>query len=135
VGFFKDVHKLQKMGEEMRANSPSPAEQMAGAQAQMAQATAMMTQQAQAAQAVAADGVPGVASVVSAVQSGPIVNFDPTIQLELLVTAGSFPAYPTVVQAVVPQLHLARAQPGAVVPVMVARSDPAQVVVDWNRPV
>lgn len=133
MGFFKDVQKLNRMGREMRDSMPSPAEQMAAAQAQMAQAAASMSQQAQAAQGVAADGVPGVATVISAVQAGPIVNHNPTVQIELLVTAGAIPAYPVTVQAVVPQIQLARVQPGGVLPVDVVRHDPAQVVVSWNR--
>jgi hypothetical protein len=134
VGFFKDVKKLSEMGNEMRATMPSPAEQMAAAQAQMAQVTSQFNQQAQAGQAIAADGMAGTATVVSAVQTGPLVNFNPSVQLELLVTVPEHPPYPVSVTAVVPQLHLARVQPGATIPVRVARGDRQQVLIDWNRP-
>lgn len=135
MGFFKDVHGLNRMGREMQANMPSPAEQMAAAQARMAQVTASMNEQSEAARAVAADGVAGVAAVVSAVQAGPVVNFDPTVQLQLLVTAGPFPPHLATVSTVVPQIHLARTQPGTVLPVDVSRSDPRHVLVTWNRAV
>jgi hypothetical protein len=134
VGFFKDARKLSKMGKEMAANAPSPADRMAAAQAQMAGMTAQMNQQAQAARAIAADGVAGTATVVSAAQTGAMVNFQPAMQLELLVTVPDHPPYPVTLETVVPQIHLARVQPGATVAVDVARSDRQQVLVDWNRP-
>lgn len=134
VGFFKDARKLTKMGRELQKSMPSAGEQMAQAQQQMAALTAQMNQQAQAAQAVAADGVAGTATVISATQTAAMVNYNPTVQLELLVTVPEHPPYPVTVQAVVPQLHLARVQPGATIPVNVARSDRQQVLIDWNRP-
>lgn len=134
MGFFKDVRKLSKMGDELRETMPSPAAQMAAAQEQMAALTAQMNQQAQTSQAVAADGVAATATVVSATQTGALVNFDPGVRLELLVTVPGRPPYPTSVETVVPQIHLARVQPGATVPVLVAGADRDQVLLDWNRP-
>jgi hypothetical protein len=127
MGLFKDLRKLNQMGKEMRATMPSPA-------GQMAQVSAWMHQQTEAARQVTTDGVAGVATVLSAVQVGQFVNHDPTIHLHLLVTAGPLPAYPITIQSVVPQLHLARIQPGAVIPVDVARNDPSTVLIAWNRP-
>jgi hypothetical protein len=131
---FQDIRKLNKLGREARDNMPSPAAQMAAAQSQIAGITAQMTQQAHATQAVTADGMAGTARVISAVQTGALVNFNPTVQLELLVTVPDHPPYPVTLQTVVPQLHLARIQPGAAVAVNVARADRQQVLVDWNRP-
>lgn len=134
MGFFKDVRKLSKAGKEMRESMPSPAAQMAAAQSQMAAMTAQMSQQAQAGQAIAADGVAGAATVISATQTGALVNFDPSVRLELLVTISGQPPYPVSVECVVPQIHLARVQPGSTVSVDVARTDRQQVLIDWNRP-
>jgi hypothetical protein len=134
VGFFKDVRKLSKMGNDIQATMPSPGAQMAAAQSQMAAMTAQMSQQAQAGAAIAADGVAGTATVMSATQTGALVNFNPGVQLELLVTVPDHPPYPISLETVVPQIHLARVQPGASIPVNVARTDRQQVLIDWNRP-
>lgn len=56
------------------------------------------------------------------------------MRLELLGTVPDHPHYPVALEAVVPQLHLARVQPGATVAVDVARTDRQQVLIDWNRP-
>lgn len=134
MGFLKDLRKLSKTGNEIQASMPSPADQMAAAQAQMAGLTAQMSQQAQTTQAVAADGLLGTASVLSATQTGALVNFNPAVQLELLVTVPDHAPYPVTLQTVVPQLHLARIQPGATIAVNVARTDRQQVLIDWDRP-
>jgi hypothetical protein len=134
VGFFKDVNKLGKMGREARATMPAPADMMAAANAQMASLTAQMNQQTASAAAVAADGVDGTATVMAATQTGALVNFNPAVQLELLVTVPESPPYPVSLETVVAQIDLARVQPGATVPVRVARSDRNLVQIDWARP-
>jgi hypothetical protein len=134
VGFFKDVNQLSKQGRAIRDSMPPPSEQMAAAQAQMAAITAQMNQQASAAGAVAADGIAGTAQVLSAAQTGALVNFNPAVRVELLVTVPESPPYPVSLETVVPQLHLARVQPGATVPVRVARADRTQVMLDWAAP-
>jgi hypothetical protein len=53
---------------------------------------------------------------------------------ELQAAAYGQPPYPPSIEAVGPQIHLARVQPGATVPVLVARTDGEQVLIDWNRP-
>jgi hypothetical protein len=134
VGFLKDMRKLSKVGKELTDTAPSPGAQMAAARQQMAAVTAQMNQQAHATHAVSADGVAATATVLSAAQTGALVNFNPSVRLELLVTAPGQPPYPASIEVVVPQIHLARVQPGATVPVLVARTDREQVLIDWNRP-
>ena len=107
---------------------------MAAAQAQMADLTAQMNQQSAASTAVAADGVDGTATVMAATQTGALVNFNPAVQIELLVTVPGGPPYPVSLQTVVQQIHLARVQPGATLPVRVARADRTLVQIDWARP-
>lgn len=133
MGFFKDVRKASKLGKEAMASMPPAGERMAAATAQMAELTARMDQQAEARRAVAADGLAGTATIISAAQTGALVNFDPSVQLELLVTVPGHPPYPASLEAVVPQLHLARVQPGATVAVSVGRADHRQLVLDWDR--
>lgn len=134
MGFFKDVRKLSKMGKEASASMPDPAQMMATMQAQMADVTQQMAASTQAATAVAADGVDGTATVMSATQTGALVNYNPAVQLELLVTVPGGPPYPVSLQTVVQQIQLARVQPGATLPVRVARSDRSLVTIDWARP-
>lgn len=134
MGFFKDVSKLGKVGRELRDSMPPPAQQMAAAQAQMADLTAQMNAQTAASVAVGADGVAGTATVMAAMQTGALVNFNPAVQLELLVTVPESPPYPVSVQTVVAQIDLARVQPGAAIPVRVARADRNLVAIDWARP-
>jgi hypothetical protein len=134
VGFFKDLNKLGKAGREARDSMPPPGAMMAAAQSQMAALTTQMDQQATASTAVAADGVDGTATVLAATQTGALVNFNPAVQVELLVTVPESPPYPVTLQTVVQQIHLARVQPGATLPVRVARTDRALVEIDWARP-
>ena len=44
------------------------------------------------------------------------------------------PPYPHSVETSVPQLHLARVQPGGTVAVSVARADRERLLIDWDRP-
>jgi hypothetical protein len=134
VGFFKDVRKLSKMGKEASASMPDASQMMATFQTQLAGVTQQMTAQAEASAAVAADGEDGTATVLSATQTGALVNYNPAVQLELLVTVPGAPPYPVSVQTVVQQIHLARVQPGATLPVRVARADRNLVTIDWARP-
>jgi hypothetical protein len=134
VGFLKDINKLAKAGREVRDSMPPPSGMMAAAQAQMADLTAQMNQQTSASTAVAADGVDGTATVMAATQTGALVNFNPAVQIELLVMVPGGPPYPVSLQTVVQQIHLARVQPGAILPVRVARADRTLVQIDWARP-
>ena len=134
MGFFKDVRKLSKMGKEASASMPDPASMMTSFQTQMAGLTQQFGAQAEAAAAVAADGDDGTATVLAAAQTGALVNYNPAVQLELLVTVPSSPPYPVSLQTVVQQIHLARVQPGSTLPVHVARSDRSLVTIDWARP-
>jgi hypothetical protein len=132
VGFLRDLKKLNDVGREAQ-KSFDPAQMAASAQSSMADLTAQMRQQVAAGDAAQVDGVPGSATVVGAAQTGALVNFNPVVRLELLVTVPGRPAYPATVEAVVPQIHLVRAQRGASVPVTVSGADPRQVLVDWSR--
>ena len=132
MGFFRDLKKLGDMGRQAQ-DSFDPAAMTAASQASLADITAQMRQQVAAGQAIQVDGVAGSATVVAAAQTGALVNFNPVVRLDLLVTLPGRPPYPVAVETVVPQIHLARVQRGASVPVSVAGADPQQVMVDWGR--
>lgn len=131
MGFFKDLHAVNKLGKEINKNW-DPAAQLAQAQVAMAEANATM--QAMAARVnnvTAANGTPAVATVTAARQTGQYVNMQPLVQLDLLVQGpGGMPA-PVIVAEIVPQLHLHRLQPGSRLAVRVGQV-PSDVVVDWE---
>ena len=94
MGFFKSMNDLNKQAKEINKNW-DPGQQMKDGMAQMQQANEMMAQQTQAAN-LAMSGVDGTATVANAVQTGAMVNFQPTMAIELTVmpTGGSCPTAP-----------------------------------------
>lgn len=132
MGLFKGMRDLQKQANEINKNWDVGA-QLENAQAQMASANDLMAQQTAAANA-AVSGVDARATIVGVRQGPGMVNFQPMIEVDLTVSAEGLPPYPVTVKQVVPQVHLARAQPGTAVHVKVDPNDPASVWIDWDRP-
>lgn len=126
---FKSMRQLSKQAKEIQKDW-DPGAQMAAGMEQMQAAQQMMAQQTQAANA-AMTGKDAVATIASVQQTGAMVNFQPTLQLELTVLPEGLPPYPATVTQVVEQQFLAKAVPGASVPVKVDPSDPAVVWIDW----
>ena len=136
MGFFKDLKKLNDQGKELREQYPVQ-DQLANAQASMAQANQMMSQMAaSSAQATAAmtNGVDAVATVTTAQQTGAMMNFNPVIDLELLVMMPSGVPMPVRKQETVMQVYLARCQPGSRLKVKVDPNNPAGLWIDWASP-
>lgn len=131
MGFFKSMRELQKQSDEINKNWDVGA-QLADAQTRMADAQEAMAQQTAAANA-AVSGVDGTATIVAVRQGHGMVNYQPMIELDLTVVPDGGLPYPVTVKQVTPQIHLARAQPGASVPVKIAPGDPSSVWVDWDR--
>jgi hypothetical protein len=130
MGFFKDVHKLNQQAKEIGKDWDP------GAQARdaMAQMKAMNESMQQATQAMT-DGVPGTAQVVSVSAATGMVNYNPTMQVELLVSQQGGPPRPVSKEMIVPMAYTSRLQPGATLAVMVSASDPNAVAVMWDQPV
>lgn len=126
---FKSMRELKKQSDEISKNW-DPAQQMKDGMASMQQATETMAQQTKAA-ALAADGLPAKASVVSVAQTGQMVNFQPTMQIELNVFSDGGPPYPVTVTQVVEQQFLSLAAPGRQLMVKVDPSDHEVVWIDW----
>jgi hypothetical protein len=63
-----------------------------------------------------------------------MVNFQPTIHIELTVSRDGMPPYPATATQVVPQVQLSMLEPGKTVVVKVAEDDPQKVWVDLSRP-
>jgi hypothetical protein len=130
MGFFKDVHKLSQQAKEIDKTWDP------GAQARdsLAKMKAMNESMEQATQAMT-DGVPGTAQVVSVSPSTGMMNFNPMMRVELLVTQGGGPPRPVSKDLVVPIVYTSRLFPGATLAVMVSPSDPNAVAIMWDTPV
>ena len=131
MGLFKGMRDLQKQANEINKGWDVGA-QLEQAQQQMASANDLMAQQTAAANA-AVSGLDARATIVGVRQGHGMVNFQPMIEVDLTVSPEGLPPYPVTVKQVIPQVHLARAQPGMAVLVKVDPNDPASVWVDWDR--
>jgi hypothetical protein len=128
---FKDMRNLQKMGNDMRANMPSPGEQMANAQQRMANAQQMMANQTAAATAAArlAQGLnDGTAircsAVVNSMQQVGMINFDLMIQFDLTLMQDGMPPRPATTQQTVSQMQIGQIRPGMTVDAAMDPSNP-----------
>lgn len=129
MGMFKSVRDLQKQANEINKDW-DPGQQMAAGMEQMKQANEMMAQQTQAAN-MALTGTPAKASIVSVVQTGAMVNFQPTMQIELNVFPDGQPPYPANVTQVVEQPYLGKAMAGQQVAVKIDPENRETVWIDW----
>lgn len=132
MGLFKDLNTLSKQGKEIRKNSDMKAT-MANGMAKMQQANAMIAQQTAAAQ-MAVHGIAATATVAAVRPTGAQMNFDPVCDIDLTVFRNGVPM-PATVRQPVPQVFLARLQPGAPLKVKLDPNDPSVVFIDWYSPV
>lgn len=129
MGFFKSLNDLNKQAKEINKDW-DPGQQMKDGMAQMQAANEMMAQQTQAAN-LAMTGKDATASIVNAAQTGAMVNFQPTMQIELTVFPEGGVPYPVTVSQVVEQPYLSKAVPGSQVKVKVDANDHNVVWIDW----
>lgn len=129
MGFFKSMGELKKQAKQIEKNW-DPGQQMKDGMARMQEANAMMAAQTQAAN-LALTGTPATATIVSAAQTGAMINFQPSLRLELLVLPVGGVPYPVTVTQVVEQPFVGKAVAGATVAVKVDGADPQTVWIDW----
>jgi hypothetical protein len=129
MGMFRSVRQLQKQAKEIDKNW-DPGAQMADGMERMRQAQSFMAQQTQAAN-VAASGVDASAMITGIAQTGAMVNFQPTLQIDLTVMPDGLPPYPASVTQVVEQVFLGKAVAGASVPIKVDPNDPGTIWINW----
>lgn len=134
MGVFKDLRTLSAQGKEMRNNAPPMKDKMANMSAKMAEANAMMAGMTQGA-AVMTNGTAAVATITSARQTGAQINFNPVVELELLVMLPTGVPMQVTRQEPVQQLHLGRCQPGLRLNVRVDPNDTNSLWIDWLTPV
>jgi hypothetical protein len=133
MGFYKDVHQLKKIGR-AASNNWDAQGQIADAQMRLAASAQMMAQQNEALR-ITADGIPASALIIDARQSTVQINSQAQVTFDLLVTPRGGAPYPVTISETVSQMHLSRIQPGAMLAVAIARTDPTKLAIDWFRPV
>lgn len=131
MGFFKSSSRLMQQANEI-GKDWNPAQQVTDATAQMRAANESLAQQTAAIQ-VATTGVDATAMIVAVRQARQMINYQPTVELDLLVQREGQLPYPVTVMQVLPQIHLAKAQPRNRVSVKVDPDNPATLWVDWDR--
>lgn len=129
MGMFRSMRQLQKQANEINKNW-DPGQQMQDGMARMQEAQQFMAQQTQAAN-IAATGTDATAMITGVAQTGAMVNFQPTLQIEMTVMADGKPPYPATVTQVVEQVFLTKAVAGASVPVKVDPQDPSSIWINW----
>ena len=130
MGIFKDLNNATQLGRDARASYDGKATRAAGME-RMAAANAAMAAQA-AAMAPVTDGVVCQAQVLSAGPATGMVNSNPLIPLELLVTQPGLPPRPVTTTQLVPVTQVARLAVGASVAVRVSAADPTAVALVWD---
>jgi hypothetical protein len=140
MGMFKDLNKMNKQAKDiqksqgkrtgmigMMRDMPS---QISRASSAVDDAMAMQADM-QKSQALLQTGTQGRATVTSVQQTGTLINFNPQVILDLQVTVPGQAAYEAKLTEAVPQVYLARIQPGAEIGVRVDPTDPSTIALDW----
>ncbi len=134
MGVFKDLRTLSAQGKEMRNNAPAMKDKMADMSSKMTQANAMMAGMAQAGAqsgAAIANGVAATATIISTRQTGALVNFNPVVDLEMLVILPGGVPMPVARRETVQQVHLGRCQPGLQLNVKIDPTNADSLWIDW----
>jgi hypothetical protein len=130
MGFFKDINKLQKQGKEMKKDWDPGQQARDGVEKMKA-----MNQQMAAANAAAAgppeDSVDASAQVVSVGMTSGMMNMDPILPVDFLVTQPGRPPMPVSSTVIVPMAHLSKVAAGVTLPVKISKSNPSSVVINW----
>lgn len=133
MGLFKSIRDLNAQSKEINEDW-DPGAQAQDAVEQMKAANQMMADQAETAK-LATEGVDASGTITAVQQGNAMVNFQPTVSIEVTVMRDGMPPYPATASQVVPQVQLAMLQPGNTVELKVAPDDPQKIWIDLSRPV
>lgn len=92
----------------------------------------VLLRRAAATDRISANGVSGTGQIVGLRQTGLLVNFQPQVELDLLVTIPGRTPYRAKVKEIVPLIMLNRLQ--GTLPVRVDPARPQTVIVQWDQP-
>jgi hypothetical protein len=129
MGMFKSINEVKKMGKESQAKYESEGGMAAGLD-RMKAMNEMLAQQTQAAN-IAATGADATAMISGVAQTGGMVNYQPTLKIDLTVMPDGLPPYPATVTQVVEQIYLGKAVAGAAVPIKVDPENPGSIWINW----
>jgi hypothetical protein len=130
VGFFKDINKLQKQGKEMKKDW-DPGQQARDATERMKAMNQQMAASNAAATAPPGDSIDATAQVVSVGMTQGMMNMDPILPVEFLVTQPGRPPMPVSATVIVPMANLSRVQAGVTLPVKMSQSNPSSIFINW----
>jgi hypothetical protein len=133
MGFLDNLFKLDAQAKEIRKNS-DPVGRLSEMQTKMDALNASMAASVPqvADPASEARRVLATATVSAARQTGAMVNFQPAIDLDLMVMLPSGAPLPATTTIVVNQLNMMKLQPGTRLAVSIDPTLPASVRIDWN---
>lgn len=132
MGFFKDLKKTYDLSQEVSENW-DPGTQARDGVESMKALNEQMAQQAELMK-LATEGIDAAATITAVQQGTAMVNFQPTVRIEMTVSREGMPPYPAETTQIVPQIQLSMLEPGKTVCVKVAEHDPRKVWVDLSRP-
>jgi hypothetical protein len=124
-GVLSVLPRRQKFGPSMR-----------NATAAMNNATTMMNTLAGTDERVnrlKATGVDAVATVIAVRDTGTLVDFDPVLDIDVLVRIGDQPPYPVTLRECITKLVVGRLAPGASFGCKVDPAAKSNLFVDWDR--
>jgi hypothetical protein len=126
VGFFKDLKKTVDKSNELEKSLPSAKDRMAQGIETM---KAMNTTGAGMVAAMDPSKPSNTlqAQVVAVRDAQAQINYQPLLEIDLLVSGATGAKYPVTLHQSVPHAALSRIQPGATVPVRVSVDDPQAV--------
>ena len=130
MGFLKSANELRKQAKELSKNW-DPAAQMAQAQERMTLANEMLLAQTAAA-GLAITGTDAAATVVAAKDAGEMLNMQPVLDADLMVTPVGEPPFPVKVRQPVMLTQLAAMTPGARLRVKYDPADRSKVWIDFT---
>ncbi len=130
MGFFKDVHQVSKMGQEIDQDWSRDATRKASMEATAALSDTLQ-QQTSGVSAIT-DGIDCSAQILGIGPTSGTINSNPMIPLDLLISQPGLPPRPLSTTVIVPMTHLSVLSEGATLPVRVSASDAAAVAVMWS---
>lgn len=128
MSFFKSIADLKSQAKEIDRDW-DPAAHMRQATSRMAAAQTAMTDMTRAA-AVAQSGLGATATIAAARPTAGQLNFEPIIELDVMVFADGRPPYPVTFSQPIAAIHLAKVQPGASLPAKIDRQNPSSIWLD-----
>ena len=132
MGFFKNLKQTYDASQEISKDWDPGAQAQDGVE-RMKAANEMMAAQAETMR-LATEGVDATATIAAVQQGTAMVNYQPTVHIEMTVSRDGMPPYPATATQVIPQIQLSMLEPGRSVMVKVAEDDPQKVWVDLSRP-